>query len=183
MISDAFAIGKFCATLYSIRTLSFFLFFSLGNIYLFYFWLLWFFIAAHGLSLVAASSGYSSLWCAGFSMQWLLLLWSTGSRRLGSVVVAHGLSCSAARGIFLDQGSNPCDLHWQEDYSYVSGKAASPSIIQKCREKMHFCLQRALLFSQKKENCRICSHCGLPGGFSLDDVALVSFFLFFFFHY
>ena len=25
-----------------------------------------------------------------------------------SVVAAHGLSCSAARGIFLDQGSNPC---------------------------------------------------------------------------
>ena len=25
-----------------------------------------------------------------------------------SVVVAHGLGCSAACGIFLDQGSNPC---------------------------------------------------------------------------
>ena len=33
----------------------------------------------------------------------------------GSVVVAHGLSCSLAYGIFLDQGSNPCLLHWQED--------------------------------------------------------------------
>ena len=33
----------------------------------------------------------------------------------GSVVVVHGLSCSAARGIFLDQGSNPCPLHWQAD--------------------------------------------------------------------
>ena len=33
----------------------------------------------------------------------------------GSVVVAHGLSCSAACGIFLDQGSNPCPLHWQVD--------------------------------------------------------------------
>ena len=31
----------------------------------------------------------------------------------GSVVVAHGLSCSAARGIFPDQGLNPCPLHWQ----------------------------------------------------------------------
>ena len=36
-----------------------------------------------GLSLVAASGGYSSLWCAGFSLRWLLLLWSTGSRRVG----------------------------------------------------------------------------------------------------
>ena len=40
-----------------------------------------------------------------------LLLRSTGSRRAGSVVVAHGPSCSAARGIFPDQGANPCPLH------------------------------------------------------------------------
>ena len=44
-----------------------------------------------------------------------LLLRSTGSRRAGSVVVAHGPSCSAACGIFLDQGSNRCPLHWQAD--------------------------------------------------------------------
>ena len=52
-------------------------------ILLIYFWLCWVFVAAHGLSLVAASGGYSSLWCAGFSLQWLLLLRSTGSRRAG----------------------------------------------------------------------------------------------------
>ncbi|KAJ8792835.1 hypothetical protein J1605_004020 [Eschrichtius robustus] len=39
----------------------------------------------------------------------------TGSRRSGSVVVAHGPSRSAACGIFPDQGSNPCPLHWQAD--------------------------------------------------------------------
>ena len=44
------------------------------------------------LSLVVASGGYSSLWCAGFSLRWLLLLWSMGSRVQASVVVAHGLS-------------------------------------------------------------------------------------------
>ena len=44
-----------------------------------------------------------------------LLLRSIGSRRAGSVVVAHGCSCSAACGIFPDQGSNPCPLHWQAD--------------------------------------------------------------------
>ena len=32
--------------------------------------------------------------------------------RMGSVVVAHGLSCPMAYGIFLDQGSNLCPLHW-----------------------------------------------------------------------
>ena len=51
--------------------------------YLFYFWLCWVFINAHGLSLVAASGGYSLLWCAGFSLRWLLLLQSTGSRCAG----------------------------------------------------------------------------------------------------
>ena len=29
--------------------------------------------------------------------------------------MAHGLSCSAACGVFPDQGSNPCPLHWQAD--------------------------------------------------------------------
>ena len=36
-----------------------------------------------GLSLVAASGDYSSLRCAGFSLQWFLLLQSTGSRCAG----------------------------------------------------------------------------------------------------
>ena len=52
-------------------------------IYLFIYWLSWVFVVARGLSLVAASGGYSSLRCAGFSLRWLLLLRSTGSRRAG----------------------------------------------------------------------------------------------------
>ena len=47
------------------------------------FWLCWVFIAVGGFSLVAASGGYSSLWCVGFSLGWLLLLWSKGSRCAG----------------------------------------------------------------------------------------------------
>ena len=53
--------------------------------------------------------------CAGLSLTRPLLLQSTGSRHAGSVVVAHGPSCSAACGILPDQGSNPCPLHWQAD--------------------------------------------------------------------
>ena len=45
----------------------------------------------HRLSLLAVSGGYSSLWYSVFSVQWLLLLQSTGSRHVGSVVGAHGL--------------------------------------------------------------------------------------------
>ena len=45
-----------------------FLFFCLCLVYL----------AAHVLSLVLATGGYSSSQCSGFSLQWLLLLWSLG---------------------------------------------------------------------------------------------------------
>ena len=68
-----------------------------------------------GLSLVAASGGHSSSQCTGLSLSQPLFLRSTGSRRAGSVVVAHGPSCSAACAIFPDQGSNLCPLHWQAD--------------------------------------------------------------------
>ena len=68
-----------------------------------------------GLSLVVARGGHSSSRCAGLSLSRPLLLQSTSSRHAGSVVVAHGPSCSAACGIFPDQGSNPCLLHWQAD--------------------------------------------------------------------
>ena len=80
-----------------------------------YVWLCWVFVSVRGLSPVAASGGHSSSRCAGLSLSRPLLLRSTGSRRAGSVVVAHGPSRSAACGIFPDQGSNPCPLHWQAD--------------------------------------------------------------------
>ena len=66
---------------------SFFFFFN----YLLCFWLHWVFVAARGLSLAAASGVYSLLQCVGFSLRWLLLLRSMGSRHAGSVVMAHGL--------------------------------------------------------------------------------------------
>ena len=55
----------------------------LENFFKFYFQLHWVFVAACGLSLVVASGGYSLLRCAGFSLWWLLLLRSIGSRRAG----------------------------------------------------------------------------------------------------
>ena len=82
---------------------------------------------------------------AGFSLWWLLLLQTTGSRAhrvqklwqmgivvaipwlqsTGSIVGVHGLSRSAACGIFADQGSNPCVLHWQEDSLPLSHQESS----------------------------------------------------------
>ena len=80
-----------------------------------YVWLCWVVVSERGLSLVAASGGHSSSQCTGLSLSRPLLLRSTGSRRAGSVIVAHGPSCSAACGVFPDQGSNPRPLHWQAD--------------------------------------------------------------------
>ena len=86
-----------------------------------------------GVSLVVESGGYSG--CSASLLQWLLLLQRTDSRALrlqklwhvsplvadpglwstSSIVVAHRLSCSRACGIFLDQESNLCLMHWQAD--------------------------------------------------------------------
>ena len=84
-------------------------------LFIFFFGLCWVSVSVRGLSLVVASRGHSSSRCAGLSLSRPLLLQSTGSRRAGSVVVAHGPSRSAACGILPDQGSNPCPLHWQAD--------------------------------------------------------------------
>ena len=59
-----------------------FLVYLLGRRYFLkmYFWLRWVFVAAHRLSLVVVSRNYSSLWCKGFSLWWLLLLRKMDSR-------------------------------------------------------------------------------------------------------
>ena len=95
-------------------------------IYLFIFGCLGPLLLRAGFSLAVASRGYSSLRCVGFSLRWLLLLRSTGSRRTGfSSCGAGGLSCSVACGIFLDQGLNPCPLHWQADsYNHCATREA-----------------------------------------------------------
>ena len=64
-----------------------------------------------------------------------LSLQSTGSRRAGSVVVAHGLSCSAACGIFPDQGSNPCPLHWQADSQPLRHQGSPGKVFLKDKTK------------------------------------------------
>ena len=104
--------------------------------------LCWISIAGHRLSLAAVSRGCSSCsarashfsgfscalsgehrpWGAQASVVAAHRLTSRGSQVLGhsSAVVGHGLSCSTARGIFLDQGLNLCLLRWQADSSPLS---------------------------------------------------------------
>ena len=71
-------------------------------------------VAELGLLPVGASP------CGGFSLRGLLPAdhrlqahWLQELQHVGSVVVAHGLSCSVAYGIFLDQRSILCPVHWQ----------------------------------------------------------------------
>ena len=83
--------------------------------------------------------GLLSSWGCSFSLQRLLSLQSTGSgcvggsrlarglQSTGSVVVAHGPSCSAACGIVPDQGWNPCPLRWQAD-SHPLNQQGSPGL-------------------------------------------------------
>ena len=52
---------------------------------------------------------------------------------MGLVIVAHGISCSVACGIFPDQGLNPCSLHWQADSLPLSHQGSPQTCISdKC---------------------------------------------------
>ena len=80
------------------------------------FWLCWIIVAACGLSLVAASRGYSlvathRLLIAVASLVVEHRVWGPQT----SGVVARGFSCPETCGIFLDRGLNPHLLHWQAD--------------------------------------------------------------------
>ena len=90
-----------------VRFLIFFFFLNFGFIYLF--------MAVLGLRFCARAFSSCGKWGPFFiavrgPLTIAALLRSTGSRRAGSVIVAHGPSCSAACGILPDQGSNPCPL-------------------------------------------------------------------------
>ena len=78
-----------------------------------------------------------------------------GTRASGLVV--HGLSCSAACGIFLDQGSNLCPLQWQAD-SYLLRYQGSPG---RENSRRNGCLmhQPSMGFSHGGIG-RACSRCG-----------------------
>ena len=84
----------------------------------------------HKLFSGCGEQGLLFMRCTIFSLWWLLLVQSTGSRVYvlqncgtwaqqlqlpGSIVVEYGFSCSMACGIFPDHGSNFCLLHWQSD--------------------------------------------------------------------
>ena len=65
-------------------------------------------------SLVAAGGDYSLVAVHGLLIGVLSLVAEHGLQSMqASAVLTHGLSCFVASGIFMDQGSNSCPLHWQ----------------------------------------------------------------------
>ena len=63
----------------------------------------------------------------------------------GSIAVAHGFSCSAPCGIFLDQGSNPCLLHWQVGSLPLSHQG-SLEIGNLCPQNIHRYVHNCIVF-------------------------------------
>ena len=64
-------------------------------------------LGLHGCVCIATSRGYSP------AAVFRLPLAALGLEH--PALLAHGLHDLTARGILLDQGSNPCPLHWQAD--------------------------------------------------------------------
>ena len=74
----------------------------------------WVFFVARRIPLVVASGGYSLVVGRGLLVVAASLV-QNGLQSTGEIVVVHRLSCSAACGIFPDQGLHICPLHWQVD--------------------------------------------------------------------
>ena len=68
-----------------------------------------------GFSLVAASGGYSLVVVGGLLIAVPSFVVEHRFQGVWASVAACGLSCPVACGILLDQGPNPCPLHWQAD--------------------------------------------------------------------
>ena len=118
------------------------------------------FTAASGPSLVAESGGCS--WGTGFS-RWehrlrgrrASVVAAGGSAGVAapslwnasSAVALHGFSCSAACGIFPNQGSNPRSLHWQAD-SYPLDHKGSPAGCYLKGDHMHYHYHFSILLAK-----------------------------------
>ena len=67
---------------------------------------------------VSRCGGFS--WCRATGVFVAPVFVAPRLQSTGSLVVVRGFSCSAACGIFLNQSSNPCLLHWHVDFLPLS---------------------------------------------------------------
>ena len=100
----------------------------------------------------------------GFSLQWLLPLWSVGSKahRL-SVVAAYRLCSLKTCGIFWDQGWNPHSLLWQV-YSWPLDHQRNPHIVNQLFSSVQFShsIVSVSLWSHGLQHARLTFYHQLP---------------------
>ena len=77
--------------------------------------------------LVIVSQHYSPLRCGDFSLWWVFLLQSTGSRVQARELQCMGLNCPVACGI--EPGIEPVPLHWQADSSALEHQESPNSFV------------------------------------------------------
>ena len=99
-----------------------------------------------GFSLVAASGGHSLVAVHGLFITGASLVAEHRLQSTGSGVVAHEFSCCEARGIFGDQGLNPCLLPWQADSLPLSHQGGPSSSLLKKKKSDLFIFQMLVLF-------------------------------------
>ena len=85
-----------------------------------------------------SSCGAQASHCCGFSCCRAQPLGFAAPGFQRSTVVVHGLSCSVARGIFPDQGSNPCLLHCRFFPTEPPGKPSYSFCVFVCMG-LHYC--------------------------------------------
>ena len=68
-----------------------------------------------------------ALGCSGF----------TNCSKVGSVVAAHGFSCSLACGIFPDQGPNQCLLRWLTGGFFITEPPTRPNVSYLHNDRRH----------------------------------------------
>ena len=106
-------------------------FFFLINFYFLFLAMLGLHCFSSFFPLIAVRGGFSLVVVCGF----LIVMASLVAPRLqstGSVLVSRRLSYSTACGIFLDQGLNPCLLHWQVDSLPLSHQGSPLSLFSHC---------------------------------------------------
>ena len=112
-----------------------------------------------GFSLVTAKVGsVQASQCCGEQALGHVDFSGCGSRlwSMGSVVVEHGLSCPMASGVFMEQGLNPCLLHWQVD-------SLSPSQHGRLKWRIIYCKYQALCGNDQILKCMLSRHRKKPG--------------------
>ena len=100
----------------------------------------------------------SALGCVGFSRcgAWAQQSWLLGPGAQASIAVARGVSYSSACGIFPDQGSNPCPLHWQVDYLPLSCQGNPANLLFKKIKKNFYWLHEIPACLTGDQTCTLC---------------------------